>query len=216
MSIWTLANIGYYLIFPVFGISTSYNSAPIIIAAYFGVWSILSMYNFFGTYRGWIASHSTLVRYGLLSLGSAGVLLGSVYLFSLLPLTHATIPQTDVDILFATPWYFLPKAFEILLQQLLITVLILELSYTFQTFKNVVIGYALCFGGAHVLLFVLDQAPAPYAILITVSAVLTSFVFPYLILKFREGFVYAYMVHFIFYIVLATFLHILPPFAYLV
>ena len=115
------------------------------------------------------------------------------------------------DLVFATPWYFLPKAVEILVQQLLITLVIIELFYKYNSLRKVIIGYIICFGGAHIILFLVNGAPAPYAIFITASAFLTSFIFPWLTIRVRSGFVYAYSIHFAFYILLAMLLHAFPP-----
>ena len=210
VAVWTLANIGYYLVLPMFGLQLSYNSFPVAIALYFFIWAVASIFIFWKVYKRWFGFDSHVWLSGVLSLGSALVLLVLVYLFSLLPVISGPSLSAYTDILFATPWYFLPKSIEILVQQLLITVLVLELFFRFQTLKNVVIGYALCFGGAHIVLYILNGAPAPYSIAMTLGAFLSSLMFPYLILKVRGGFVYSYMIHFVFYILLASLLHVLP------
>lgn len=216
IAVWTLANIGYYLVLPVFGLKLSYNSSPVAIAIYFLAWAVASIFIFWSVYKKWLKFDYHIWLSGLLSLVSAGLLLGLIYLFSLIPVIRGPSLSTYTDILFATPWYFLPKSIEILIQQLLITVLVLELFFRFHTLKNVVIGYALCFGGAHFILFFLNGAPVPYSILMTVGAFLSSLMFPYLILRVRGGFIYSYMIHFVFYIILAMLLHIWPSPGYVI
>jgi hypothetical protein len=143
-------------------------------------------------------------------------LYGAVYVFSFLPIPHGPLIAPYTDILFATPWYFLPKAVEILVQQLLIAVLVLELYHAFKTLKEVIVAYAVCFGGAHIALFFFNGSSTDYSIIMTVGALLTSLIFPRLILNVRGGFVYTFMIHFVFYILLATILHIVPPPGYII
>jgi hypothetical protein len=44
----------------------------------------------------------------------------------------------------------------------------------------------------------------------TLGAFFSALIFPYLMLKVRGGFVYAYMIHFAFYLFLAMFLQLFP------
>ncbi|HBD25001.1 MAG: hypothetical protein A2566_00435 [Candidatus Zambryskibacteria bacterium RIFOXYD1_FULL_40_13] len=50
----------------------------------------------------------------------------------------------------------------------------------------------------------------------SLGAFLSSFVFPYLMLRVRGGFVYAFMIHFVFYILIAILLHARPPPGYVI
>ena len=216
VAVWTLANIGYYLVFPKLGLSLSYNSSPVEIAVYFFIWAIISVITFWSVYKKWLRFDSHIWVYAVLSLGSAILLGGLIHVFSLLPVVSGPLLSSYSDILYASPWYFLPKSFEILVQQLLVTVLILELYFRFNTLNSVIKGYALCFGGAHIVLYLLNGAPAPYSLFMTSGAFLSSFIFPYLIIKVRGGFVYAYMIHFVFYFILAMLLHAWPPPGYVI
>jgi len=105
---------------------------------------------------------------------------------------------------------------EILVQQLLVSVLVLELYFNFHSLKAVIIGYAICFGGAHIILFFLNGSAIFYSLFMTISAFLTSLVFPYLMLRVRGGFIYAYVIHFSFYIILAVLFHTFPPPGYVI
>jgi len=211
IALWVLAVAGYYIIFPFFGYELSYNAEPIRIAGYFLFWGAVSMAYFWKLFSKWLVASAHIWVYFALSLGFAGVLLGLLYIFAQLPAPQGASLAPNTDILFATPWYFLPKSAEILVQQILITILVLDLHYRFHSFKSVLMGYALCFGGAHVLLFLITGAPTPYATIMTLGALFSTFIFPYLILRVRGGFVYAYAIHFAFYILLAMILHTLPP-----
>lgn len=213
-ALWVLANVGYYVILPVLGYQLSYNSAPIVIAGYFLLWALISTAYFWNLLKKNVIKKHHIWIYGILSLGSAALIWGLLYLFSFLPILR--IPQLpfNTDILFSTPWYFLPKSIEILVQQILITVLVLELYFRFNSLKETVIGYAICFGGAHILLFSINGAPTPYALLMIVGSLLSALIFPYLILRVRGGFIYAYTIHLVFYIILATLLRTFPLYSY--
>jgi hypothetical protein len=211
---WVLANVGYYVILPMLGYQLSYNSAPIVIAAYFLLWALISTAYFWELFKNHFTAKYKIWTYSILSLGSAALIWGLLYLFSSLPIPHGPNLAPYTDILFATPWYFLPKSTEILVQQILISVLLLEFSLRFNSLKETIIGYAICFGGAHVLLFYIGNAPIPYAIIMIAGSLLSALIFPYLILRVRGGFVYSYMIHLIFYILLAILLHTWPLHGY--
>lgn len=210
-ALWAGVNLGYYVIFPVLGISLSYNSAPTIIALYYFFWFVCSVYIFWDVFERWVVVDKRIWHYAAVSLiYSAGVWTLLYWLSTFPTLLQIALPAYT-DILFATPWYFLPKAIEILVQQTLITALILVLQARFHSIQKVSLWYAALFGGAHVLLYAINDAPTPYATIMTAGAILSALVFPYFIIRLRSGFVYSYMVHLLFYIVVAIALHTWPP-----
>lgn len=113
-------------------------------------------------------------------------------------------------LLLATPAYFFPKAADILFQQSLIAALVLAFSARTQSFPRVRLWYLVCFGGAHLALFVIPGILPLYALVMTLAALASAFVFPYLILYVRGGFIYSYMTHLLFYILLALLIHVWP------
>lgn len=213
-ALWVFANAGYFIIFPALGYPIGYNEAPVAIALYFLFWTAASINYFRRLFRTWLAGGPSLWVYGALSFGFAGAIGALLHLFSSLPALQGPEIAPYTDILLSTPWYFLPKAVEVWMQQILITILILELHYRLGSFKKVLIGYAATFGLAHVLLFALSGAPAAYAAIMTAAALGSTYVFPRLILRVRGGPVYAYAIHLVFYILLAMFLHAWPPQGY--
>ena len=213
-ALWTLANVGYYIILPLFGFHLNYNSAPIVIAGYFFSWAMIGTFFFWDLFAKNVPKKSRIWLYGILSLASAGLIWGMLYLFSSLPILQTPYLPIKTDILFSTPWYFLPKSIEILVQQMLIAVLVLEFYSRFNSLKETIIAYAICFGGAHILLFSLNGAPTLYAIMMIIGSVLSALIFPYLISRVRGGFIYAYVIHLVFYIILATLLRTLPLYGY--
>jgi hypothetical protein len=81
----------------------------------------------------------------------------------------------------------------------------------YGTIKKAALGYIVIFDSAHIILFSLSGSPLPFAVIMTSGAIFSGFVFPYLILKFRSGFIYTYTLQFLFYIVIAALLKIYPP-----
>ena len=209
--LWTVANLGYYFVLPKFGLNLSYNSSPVYISLYYFAWVIFTLWYFRNILARWIGGHSKIWLNILYSLGGAVALCGLVYLLSLLPILQGPLRAPYTDLLFATPWYFLPKSVEILIQQLLITVLVAELYFKYGSLKSVIVGYVICFGGAHIILFLINGASERYSIIMTAGAFVSAFVMPYFLLKVNRGFFYSYMSHFIFYIALGFIIHAWPP-----
>jgi hypothetical protein len=85
-----------------------------------------------------------------------------------------------------TAWYFIPKAVEILFQQLLVAALVLALAnsgYAIQTISFVCAGL---FGTMHVLL-ALGGMPVAYVIRFVAAASVFGFVFPHLLPRLPMG-----------------------------
>lgn len=209
-ALWIVANVGYFVLFPLFGYGLSYNAEPIIFAGYFLLWTIISIFHFKDLFSKLSPSRTHIWMYSALSLLCAALVWGLLYLFSLVPVLNGPALAPYSDIVLATPWYFLPKSFEILMQQVLITALVYALAVRYRTLKKIQIAYALSFGLAHVLMIFTDS-PSAYAVIMTVGAVLSTFLFPQLMLRVRGGFVIAYTIHLLFYILLAMTLHTWPP-----
>jgi len=206
-ALWALAMVGYYFALPLFGYQLSYNSAPIVIAGYYLLWAAVSIAYFWNIFKRHLPTKHSIWISGLLSLGFAGLVWVLIYFLSKMPDLQGPLHAPYTDILFATSWYFLPKALEILVQQILITVLVFELYHRFKSLKDVIIGYAVCFGGTHILMYSITGAPTFYALIMIIASVLSAFIFPYFILKIRGGLVYTYAIHLIFYVILGIILH---------
>ncbi len=210
-AIWIIAMAAYYTILPLFGVSLSYNTAPFLLAAYLLVWLAISVYTFSDLFYLWVPVEKRLWVYGILCIGYGTVLYASIFLLSTLPTLQGKILIPYSDLLFATPFYFIPKAVEVLLQQALIAALVIALSRHTKSLRGVMLWYAILFGGTHALIYALNDAPTPYALAVTMGALASSAVFPYLILKVRSGFVHSYIIHLSFYIFAALVLHTWPP-----
>ena len=168
--LWTISNFGYYIVLPALGYEASYNENPAVIAIYFLLWAIVSTWLFWDLFSPRFKVDYHIWIYGAACLAFAGLVWALLYFFSMLPtLYRPNAPDIDV-IFFATPWYFLPKSTEILVQQVLIAALVLGLCARFHSLKRVMIAYAITFGGAHIALFFLTDNPTPYTVIMTSAA----------------------------------------------
>jgi hypothetical protein len=210
-ALWIVASLGYYIIFPIVGLNLSYNKEPILIALYYVIWAAISLYVFWDIFYKWVFLEKRWWVYALECIGYGGLLWALLYGLSVLPIPQGPTIAEYTDILFASPWYFLPKAADVLLQQVLITTLIVAIAEHTKSLNTIIFSYALSFGVPHVLLFMLGGAPTPYATVLTIGAVLSAFVFPWFILRVKSGFTYSYMIHLTFYILAALVLHAWPP-----
>jgi len=213
-AVWLGLSFGYFAVLPLFGIEQSYNESPVALAVYYMAWLGIALF----TFRDVLADLSLERRwwvYGVYCLASAGILSLAFFALSNLPVPQgeALVPYTDI--LFATPWYFLPKAIEILVQQSLIATLVLALSTQIRSITRVALAYAVLFGGTHLVGLWLAGAPTPYATAMTLGAIASALVFPYLILRVRSGFMYAFLVHVLFYGTFVLISHTWPPPDYL-
>lgn len=209
-TLWIAADVGYWIILPLFGVSIDYNESPVIIALYYAFWFVASIIVFRHSLFQQIRSRR-LWSYTVLSLGFSATALASVQAIALLPATSGEMFTPYADVVYASRWFFLPKSIEILVQQTLITALVIALARQLHFTKRVSIAYAILFGCAYMVMFVISGAPTPYTVIMTLAALASAALFPHLILHVKNGFVYAYAIHFIFYILLALSLDSWPP-----
>lgn len=209
-SIWLVSMAVYYQVLPLLRAQVTYNTEPLGITLYFVFWVWVSLTVCRDLFTTWLATEYWLWLYVLQSIAGAVIVFGLLVVVALLPEYTGSILGTVGDLLLASPWYFLPKAAEILLQQVLIVALILTLSHRFTTLRRISIWYAALFGSAHVVYFLLSAPVSVYTISLTLAAILSALVFPWLVLRVRGGFVYAYLLHLLFYIMIAVVLQSLP------
>jgi hypothetical protein len=111
-----------------------------------------------------------------------------------------------------TAWYFIPKAAEILFQQLLVAALVLALAnsgYAMQTISFVCAGLS---GAMHALL-VLGGMPVAYVVRFVAAASVFGFVFPHLLLRLPNGLAASYSLHWLYYLITIVMAHTLSPYA---
>ncbi|SMX42589.1 hypothetical protein [Actibacterium lipolyticum] len=203
---WTISSLGYYEITDTLGLTNGYNEAPILMGAYYGVWAGMVIAVFRPDVNAWIRRASP----GENRLAPAVMLITfALFALKVLPQLPAVDPPDDLnvaDIVFAQPWYFLPKTVEILFQQVLLSALVLEMQAQKMSLRQSVILTAVLFGGFHLTLALTD-ANAFYVTRYTIAATLFGAIYPYLILQRRNGFVYAFSIHWAFYAFDTTMAH---------
>lgn len=206
-SIWIVSDIGYQSIKSVFNISLSYNNNPLFITFYYILWIFISVSAFWNIYIRWQMVKNEIITYAtvLLIIGFAGSYI--IYILPLFPTISWTPGLTPPsELAFANGWYFLPKSTEIVLQQLLISALALSFQNSGFNLKTTMIWCAALFGSAHLLL-VFTGPSITYTSIFTFSAIISGYIFPYLILKVKNGFMYSYMLHWTFYAILIMLSH---------
>jgi hypothetical protein len=90
-------------------------------------------------------------------------------------------------------FYIWTKPFDILVQQLLIIVLVKKLSEQRMNLKQITLIFILGFGAIHI--FQIFKTDIIIGLAFTAGALLSSVLYPYMILKVKNGYIYNYMIH---------------------
>lgn len=204
-AVWTIASGAYGILLPGSATLIPYHQYPLLTIFYYTFWIAVSVYWFQDVIDSWVPDGGRLRSYLLVIFLS--VFLGWFYCI-LLPLLPAadTGPIVDLNVYLAPgdPSYLLSKIFEIMLQQVLVLILVLALWNQYHSLVKVSLIYAELFLIAHLFLLVQGYA-VPYVALYSGAAIVSALMFPALILRVPSGFVYAYMLHWAFYVWLAVF-----------
>ena len=198
VAIWILSDIGYYLLVPLIG---DYSTHPFKMAAYYLFWVVVTLINFWAFYKRWGTIKGSISTLGIVALACIGIGLYFYYIYPLFPPLSwtSTLPPPS-DLLYASSWYFLPKSIEIALQQLLIVAMVLAFKVQGFSVHTTARWSAVLFGGMHVLL-ALSGSSFVYVLVFTSAATIAGFIFPYLIVRVKDGLVYSYLLHWGFYAV---------------
>jgi hypothetical protein len=203
-AIWVASDVGYYVLLPALGYRSSYNEGSVAAALYYVFWvgvAVIACWPRYATwphYARWATFENRLVSIVVWSLAFAGSVLFVAYVLPALPPFDPRAGFTPPELPLATPWYFLPKSVEILLQQLLVVALVLTLAAAEFSLRRISLVCAALFGGAHVLL-AFGDVPWGYVARFSILAAVFGLVFPYLILRVPNGFAYSYVVHWAYY-----------------
>ena len=199
--LWVASDLGYYLILPQLSLIPDYNQSPVSIATYYFFWVGVAVILFFRVYctwpiyAKWIAFENRPLSLALwIGFFAAALAFTGVILPALPPLQWPPEWGQVPELPQANTLYFLPKSIEILFQQLLVIALVLTLEAEGFNLRKTSIFCALMFGGVHALL-VFDQVPWSFVIRFVVLATGFGLVFPVLIVRVRNGFAYAYALH---------------------
>lgn len=90
-------------------------------------------------------------------------------------------------------FYLWAKPFDVFLQQLLIVLLVTKLHQYKLTLKQITWLFVLGFGVIHI--FQIFKTDIIIGLAFTFGAIISSFIYPYMILKVRNGYIYNFMIH---------------------
>ncbi len=102
------------------------------------------------------------------------------------------------------------KSMDILAQQIFVILLVMFLHDAGLTLNQIIIAFAIIFGLVHTPLILVERGAWP-SWYFTAFSILSAIIFPTLILKIQYGFVYSYIVHWIFYTFTAIGFWVLYP-----
>lgn len=210
-SLWLVADIGYFLLLPAAGFVTLYSASPFAIAAYYSFWIFVALITFAHLYRDYELFEDRRYTYGLVAAALAAIVAFAAYFMPLLPAVEWTAVWQPPELRVATSWYFLPKSIEIFFQQLLIMAFVLAFRIHGYSVKATALWCALLFGGAHLLLF-FGGLPIGYVVRFLVAASIFGFCVPYLLLRFRYGFIASYGLHWFYYALSILLAHYIPAY----
>ncbi len=215
-ALWTVSSQGYYALVDSLGLESGYDGAPVLFTTYYLGWAALAVWLFRSLFTN-VLDLDRLAREGLAMLpilASFGLFV--VYILPLLPhVSDVRAPSNPPEFMFASAWYYLPKSADILFQQVLVAALIFTCVRAGLSLGGMSVGTAAAFGLVHVGL-AFDGFTWLYVVRFTLAAVLFGALLPYLYLRLRSGFRWAYSLHWAFYAADATITHFLlaaPPWA---
>jgi hypothetical protein len=144
----------------------------------------------------------------LLVVAAAVIACYLAYVLPLFPAIHwVNRFEPPPELLIASPWYFLPKSIEIALQQLLVAALVLSFDARKFALRDIAQWTAVLFGGVHLLL-IFGESFA-YTVFFVFCASIAGYIFPYLLLRVRNGFIYSYSLHWAFYAIVIVLVRVL-------
>lgn len=164
----------------------------VVILFYLSVVSLL-LYIFRTTYKS-VFSNTHWYEFLLLTTVSLAIH-GLVSYFILAYVERPDWPFSDqgTSFLLMNNFYVWAKPFDILIQQLLIVWLTTKLYKNGLTLKQIILFFLVAFGAIHI--FQVLKTDWIIGLLFTAGALASSVLYPYLILRTRNGYIYNYMIH---------------------
>lgn len=214
--LWVVSSQAYYALVQALGLERGYDGAPLLFTAYYLGWTAVAVWLFRALFTD-ILRIDRLAREGLAMLPVLAAFgLFVIYGLPLLPnVSEVRAPPNPPEFMFASAWYYLPKSADILFQQVLVAALILTSVRAGFRLAALSVGMAAAFGLIHVGL-AFDGFTPLYVARFTIAATLFGALLPYLYLRVRNGFRWAYSLHWGFYAADATLTHLFlaaPPWA---
>ncbi|MDO8600067.1 MAG: hypothetical protein Q7R73_00395 [bacterium] len=210
-ALWIASDVGYYIVLPLFGFSAGYSNAPVGIALYYAFWVAVSVNTFWPIFKKWRPIVNVPRAYMFLLASFAGLVLFALFVMPKLPSIVWTESWDPPELMVANHWYFLPKAIEILLQQVLIAALVLAFSARGYSIRAISLWSMILFGGAHLALS-FGGLPFGYVTRFIISAMAFGLIFPRLMLKAPNGFTISYTLHWLYYVVTVVMAHTISPY----
>ncbi|WP_417809551.1 hypothetical protein [Thioclava sp.] len=214
--LWVGSSWCYYALVEGMGLESGYDDAPIFFAGFYLIWSGVAM-ALFRPVLGKQVIVKLMIRHAVAL--APILLIYAFYVTVLLPLLPEVsverAPENPPEFMFASAWYYLPKSADILFQQILVAAIVLGAAKAKMSLPVISVGMATLFGGFHLLL-IFDGFTALYVARFTIAATLFGLAIPYLYLRTRYGFRWAYGLHWSFYALDAAITHLLlavPPWA---
>lgn len=214
--LWTISSAGYYALVDALGLDSGYNDKPLLFTAYYLGWTGVTVWLFRDMIADqidrWTLAQETLVMLPILALFAAYV---GFVLPDLPQVSEVRAPSDPPEFMFASAWYYLPKSADILFQQAIVAALILTSARAGFSLVSISLGIAAAFGSFHLSL-AFDGFTPTYVTRFVLAATAFGALLPYLYLRVRRGFRWAYGLHWGFYAVDATLTHFIlaaPPWA---
>lgn len=212
--LWTVSGRAYYLLVEALGLQSGYNDAPVPFAAFYLAWATIALWLFRDVVILRLPTGRILREIAVITPMLVVFWLFVAYGLPLLPTISLVLaPETPPEFMFASAWYYLPKSADILFQQVLIAAVILTAAREGIKLSHIMIGMALAFGSSHLLL-AYDGFSSTYVARFSVAATAFGVLLPYLYLRAKHGFRWAYGLHWSGYAVDATMTHFIlagPP-----
>ncbi len=202
--LWTASFMMFEFLPAYIGYPLSYSAHPFLSALYYAAWlgAVLAFYphslsRLKPSFKGaWWVPLTVVVVCTIAFYVYAIPLLTTPAEISSIVAAHPDAPFFDYG-----PLYFLPKTVEILFQQVLIIETILLIFGFFGSLLRTAVVFGVTFGLLHALSVL--HVPSSISLATIGVASLSGVILPYLVLKVPNGAVYAFGLHWLFYILLA-------------
>lgn len=163
-----------------------------IIVFYLAVIGLL-LYSFYPTYAAFF-SRTRWYEFLLLALLSLTVHgLVSYFIISFIEQPDWPFSDKGASFLLMNNYYVWAKPLDILIQQLLIIWLMMKLHTSGLTLKQIISFFLIAFGSIHI--FQVLKTDWVVGLLFTTGALVSSVLYPYLLLRTRNGYIYNFMIH---------------------
>lgn len=164
----------------------------LVILFYLTVASLL-LYAFRSTYKSIFQNTYLYELVGLVSLSLIVHGLVSYFIITYVERPDWIFSDRGTSFLLMNNYYVWAKPFDVLVQQLLIIWLTTKLYANGLTLKQIISFFLIAFGSIHI--FQVLKTDWVIGLLFTVGALVSSVLYPYLLLRVRNGYIYNYMFH---------------------